>query len=252
MAGLSSPSDGLGQRPATGPGQYAYAFDFDVMHPYMVRAFTPFFREGTLLELGSGTGMLTTRLRGLFDAVTCVECDDAAVVAAAATLGDAVTLVRAPVESVQLDGRFDNVVVTHVLEHLDDPVAVLRRVADEWLADGARAFLACPNAHAPSRQIAVRMGLLSHATAVTEAERAHGHRRTYTLEALEQDALAAGMRVLHRSGIFFKALANYQWDRLLGTDVISEGYLDGCYALGQQYPDLCSSVFVVCEARGRP
>ncbi|HBH16061.1 MAG TPA: class I SAM-dependent methyltransferase, partial [Leclercia adecarboxylata] len=23
--------------------QYAYGFDFDVMHPFMIRAFTPFF-----------------------------------------------------------------------------------------------------------------------------------------------------------------------------------------------------------------
>lgn len=46
--------------------------------------------------------------------------------------------------------------------------------------------------------------------AVTEAERLHGHRRTYALDTLERDAVAAGLRVVHRSGIFFKALANFQ------------------------------------------
>ena len=60
-------------------------------------------------------------------------------------------------------------------------------------------------------------------------------------------AQAAGLKVVHRSGIFFKALANFQWDRLLNTDIISEEYLDGCYKLGQLYPDLCSSIFLVCE-----
>jgi hypothetical protein len=53
--------------------------------------------------------------------------------------------------------------------------------------------------------------------------------------------------VSQRSGIFFKALANFQWDRLLNTDIISDEYLDGCYKLGQQYPDLCSSIFLMCE-----
>jgi hypothetical protein len=53
--------------------------------------------------------------------------------------------------------------------------------------------------------------------------------------------------VRHRSGIFFKALANFQWDRLLKTDIISKEYLEGCYQLGQQYPDLCSSIFLMCE-----
>lgn len=36
--------------------QYAYNFDFDVMHPFMIRAFTPFFKPGNLLELGSFKG----------------------------------------------------------------------------------------------------------------------------------------------------------------------------------------------------
>jgi hypothetical protein len=94
------------------------------------------------------------------------------------------------------------------------------------------------------------MGLIDHNSAVTPAEAEHGHRRTYALDTLEQDAVAAGLRVVHRSGIFFKALANFQWDKLLQTDIISREYLDGCHALGQQYPDLCSSIFLVCE-RGR-
>ena len=45
-----------------------------------------------------------------------------------------------------------------------------------------------------------------------------------------------GLKVVHRSGIFFKAFANFQWDKLLQTDIISKEYLDGCYQLGQQYP----------------
>lgn len=52
---------------------------------------------------------------------------------------------------------------------------------------------------------------------------------------------------MRRSGIFFKALANFQWDRLLKTDIISKEYLEGCYQLGQVYPDLCSSIFLLCE-----
>ncbi|HNN71945.1 MAG TPA: hypothetical protein PKG89_11920, partial [Ferruginibacter sp.] len=89
------------------------------------------------------------------------------------------------------------------------------------------------------------------ALANTPAEAAHGHRITYTLDTLERDARAAGLKVIHRSGIFFKALANFQWDRLLNTDIISDAYLEGCYDLGQVYPDLCSSIFLLCE-KGKP
>ena len=230
--------------------RYAYGFDLDVMHGYMVASFLPFLRPGRLLELGSYEGALTERLLPYFERVTCVEASDVALERARRRLRDGATLVHGTIETVALPERYDDVVLTHVLEHVDDPVAVLRRVEGEWLAPDGRAFVACPNAHAASRQIAVRMGLIDSATAVTEAERAQGHRRTYTLETLERDAVAAGLRVIHRSGIFFKALANFQWDRLLATDIISREYLDGCFALGQQYPDLCSSVYVVCETGG--
>ena len=134
-----------------------------------------------------------------------------------------------------------------MLEHLDDPVALLTRVHEEWLAPGGHLFVACPNANAPSRQIAVKMGLISHNTAITSSEWAHGHRCTYTLDTLERDAKAASLNVVFRSGVFFKALANFQWDRLLPTDIISSEYLEGCYQLGQLYPDLCSSIVLVCE-----
>jgi SAM-dependent methyltransferase len=203
-----------------------------------------------LLELGSFKGDFTQRFLAYFDDVTCVEASDTALAQAKTKLGDRATLVHARFETATLPTRYDNIVLTHVLEHLDDPIAVLKRINDEWLADGGRLFLVCPNANAPSRQIAVKMGLISHNAAVTPAEAAHGHRCTYSLDTLERDAVGAGLNVVHRSGIFFKALANFQWDRLLQTDIVSEQYLEGCYQLGQQYPDLCSSIFLLCE-RGR-
>jgi N-acetylglutamate synthase-like GNAT family acetyltransferase len=227
--------------------EYAYEFDFDVMHPFMIRSFEPFFRSGSLLELGSFKGDFTRRFLEQFDDVTCVEASEFAIAEAKAKLGTKPNYIHSLFETVLLPKRYDNIVLTHVLEHLDDPVRVLKRINDEWLTENGRLFLVCPNANAPSRQIAVKMGLISHNAAVTSAELEHGHRCTYTLDTLERDATAAGLKVVHRSGIFFKALANFQWDRLLKTDIISKEYLEGCYMLGQQYPDLCSSIFILCE-----
>lgn len=227
--------------------KYAYSFDFDVLHPFMLRSFLPFFKQGSLLELGSYKGNFTKRFLPYFDDVTCVEASDVAIEDAKMMLGNKVKFVNALFENAKLPERYNNIVLTHVLEHLDDPVLVLKRINDEWLAEGGRFFLVCPNANAPSRQIAVKMGLITHNSAVTAAEAEHGHRCTYTLDTLERDAVAAGLKVVHRSGIFFKALANFQWDRLLQTDIISKEYLEGCYELGQQYPDLCASIFLMCE-----
>lgn len=231
----------------TSDHKYAYNFDLDVMHPFMLRSFKPFLKEGNVLELGSFKGDFTRRLADFFTDITCVEASGEAISEAKSKLGDKVNFLHSTFEEAQLGKKYSNIVLTHVLEHLDDPLLVLKRINDEWLDDNGRFFLVCPNANAPSRQIAVKMGLISHNSAVTPAEAEHGHLRTYTLDTLERDATLAGLKVVYRSGIFFKALANFQWDRLLATDIISNEYLEGCFALGQQYPDLCSSIFLMCE-----
>jgi len=231
--------------------KYAYGFDFDVMHPYMVRSFQPFFRGGNVLELGSYRGDFTRRLLPHFEDITCVEASDEALTVARERLGGRATFVHACFENVQLPRRYDNIVLTHVLEHLDDPVAILRRINEEWLSESGRLFLACPNANAPSRQIAVKMGMIEHNHAVTAAEHAHGHRCTYSLDTLERDARKAGLNVLSRGGIFFKPFANFQFDLLIKHAVIDQGYLEGCYALGMQYPELTASIYLVCTRQGQ-
>jgi len=207
--------------------KYAYSFDFDVIHPYMLKSFEPFFKKGNLLELGSFKGDFTRRCLPYFDEITCVEASDEAIIIAKNEFGDKVTFINSIFEEVSLPQKYDNIILTQ--------------------SDKGRFFLVCPNANAPSRQIAVKMGLITHNSAITPAEKEHGHHITYTLDTLERDAKKAGLKVVHRSGIFFKALANFQWDRLLQTDIISKEYLDGCFELGQQYPDLCSSIFLMCE-----
>ena len=227
--------------------KYAYNFDFDVMHPFILKSFIPFFKAGNFLELGSFKGDFTRKFIPHFDDITCVEASDEAIAIAKNEFGNKIKFVNGLFENTTLPTKYDNIVLTHVLEHIDDPVAVLKKINDEWLSDTGRFFLVCPNANAPSRQIAVKMGLISHNSAITTAEAEHGHKITYALDTLERDAKAAGLNVVHRSGIFFKALANFQWDKLLKTDIISSEYLEGCYQLGMQYPDLCSSIFLMCE-----
>lgn len=231
--------------------KYAHRFDFEVMHHYQLKSFLPFFVKGRALELGAHRGDFTQRLLPHFSSITCVDSAVESLDSAKQQLGNKVEFVPATFEKAKLAGKFENIFLMHVLEHVSDPVALLQRINGEWLAPGGRLFLTCPNANAASRQIAVKMGLISHCSAVTDAEREHGHHVTYSLDTLERVATQSGLRVVHRSGVFFKAFANFQWDRLLQTDIISPAYLDGCYALGQEYPDLCASIFLLCE-QGTP
>lgn len=227
--------------------KYAYDFDYDVIHPFMIKAFSPMFQKGSALELGCFQGRFTERLLPYFDKITCVEASGEALEIARERLGNNVQFVHGLFEEVKLQEKYDNIFLTHVLEHLDNRIELLKTINQQWLSDSGVLFLACPNANAPSRQIAVKMGLINHNTAVTEAERQHGHRITYSLDTLEGDAKKAGLHVVYRSGIFFKALANFQWDRAINEGIVSKEYLEGCYELGQAYPDFCSSIYCICR-----
>ena len=63
----------------TSDHKYAYNFDFDVMHPFMLKSFIPFFKDGNFLELGSFKGDFTKRFLPYFNDITCVEASDEAI-----------------------------------------------------------------------------------------------------------------------------------------------------------------------------
>lgn len=225
-----------------------YAYDFDnVLRTYMMQTVLNYRPGGKVLEMGCFKGEFTEILTRHFNDITVIEASDELLNYTRDRVAKHVKFIHSTFETFDGGEKYDTIFLMHTLEHLDDPVGVLKKVR-AWLTPEGRLFLICPNANAPSRQIAVKMGLITHNSAITPAERDHGHRNTYSLDTLEREAYEAGLTTLHRGGIFFKALANYQFDKLMNTDIISKEYLDGCYQLGMIYPDLCASIYVVCKA----
>lgn len=224
--------------------KYAYGFDY-IMHQFMMRTFLLFEPEGNVLEMGSYHGAFTKVITDHFFDVTVIEASDECIAIAKKNLPSSVKFIHATFEEARLSTTFENIFLLHTLEHLDSPTELLKK-AKSWLSDKGKFFIVCPNANAPSRQIAVKMGLIPFNTAITPAEKEHGHRNTFTLDTLEQQAREAGLRIHHRGGIFFKGLANFQLDKAIETGIISKEYLEGCYQLGMVYPDLCSSIYLIC------
>lgn len=225
--------------------KYAYEFDY-ILRNYIVKTLKPHFTKGRTLEMGCFEGVFTKTLTTFFDDVTVIEgSSDLIEVARKNTQGKNVKFINGMFEDVTLDGKFDNIFLMHTLEHLENPTLVLKKISS-WLSDNGNLFLVCPNANAASRQIAVRMGIIDHNSAVTEGEFQHGHRKTYSLDTLEHEVKTAGLNVTARGGIFFKPFANFQFDKLLDGKIIDQNYLDGCYSLGMIYPDLCASIYTIC------
>ena len=75
-------------------------------------------------------------------------------------------------ENFETELKFDNIVLGHVLEHVEDPVAILQK-ARTWLSEDGVILAAVPNARSLHRQAAVLMGLLSYEEDMNEADCIH-------------------------------------------------------------------------------
>ena len=224
-----------------------YSYDFDArIRGYAIRTFSPYFSGGRALELGCHKGDFTRRLFPFFKDITVVEGSRDMAAFTSVRVGGRAKVLQGDIETVELEGTYDAIFLINVLEHTEDPGLVLRRIKS-WLSLNGWAFILVPNAYAPSRQVAVKMGLLEKETGVTEGEYTHGHRRTYTAGALGREALEAGLSIQNAGGLFFKALANYQFDLLMEKEeVITEEYMEACYQLSERHPQLCASLYLIC------
>lgn len=225
--------------------KYDYNFDF-IVREYMMRSFKPFFKKGAALELGCHEGDSTRLFSGYFDDMTVIEASSDSIAIAQNQVPESVTFIHSTFENVVLDRKYDSIFLINTLEHIDDSIDTLKRIKS-WLSPTGQFFVMVPNADAPSRQIAVHMGLLPTNNSVSPREWEHGHRRTYSFDTLESDLRTAGLKATHRGGLMFKALANFQLDKALEAGIIDENYIEGIYNLGMVYPNLCSSIYMICE-----
>jgi SAM-dependent methyltransferase len=96
-----------------------------------------------LLDVGCGEGQLLRRAQKHFD-VHGVDVSEAGVAAARAALGREVAQVASAAQLPFADGAFDVVTCLDVLEHIDDPLVVLREI-HRVLADGGAFLFSTPN-----------------------------------------------------------------------------------------------------------
>lgn len=209
---------------------------------YSARVLLRHARGGSCLELGPAEGLMTRELRTRFDDLTVVEGAEAFCAQIRAHLPD-VHVVHGLFEAYAPARTFDTIVLGHVLEHVIEPQALLRRIAG-WLAPGGVILAAVPNARSVHRQAAVIMGLLEEEHAMNEADRHHGHRRVYDPESLRAEFLRAGLAVEHFGGYWLKPLSNGQLDAGWTPEMT-----DAFFRLGERYPDVAAEIYVAATRR---
>lgn len=154
----------------------------------------------TGVDVGCGAGLLTEPLARLGAAMTGVDAAGENIGAArahAAAGGLAIDYVAGGIED--LAGRtFDLVVSMEVIEHVSDPAAFVRGLA-EALAPGGLMVLSTPNRTALSRLAMITFGEGTGAI----PKGTHDWSRFLNPEELEGLLAGAGLRAIHRAGLSF-------------------------------------------------
>jgi SAM-dependent methyltransferase len=164
------------------------------------------------------------------------------------------------IEDLDLTERFSTVTMLELLEHVIDPVALLRKAAS-FLAEDGVMIVHVPNSLAINRRLAVLMGSLESCEELSPFDlQIVGHRRSYSLKTLCDDIEAAGLRAVKSGGIFYKTLSTPQMDWFLKTGLWEEGgfgwgrvggpkkdwkaaFCRASYELGKQHPNDCNIIY---------
>lgn len=143
-------------------------------------------KPGKLLDVGCGSGTLLHRMHNLSWSATGVDFDATAVENAKARYGSEATIVHSDLFSARFpDFFFDAVTVSHVIEHVPDPVALLGE-ARRILKRGGRLVITTPNLESYGH------GKFRDCWWGLDAPR---HLQVFTLPALQECARKAGFQV---------------------------------------------------------
>jgi 2-polyprenyl-3-methyl-5-hydroxy-6-metoxy-1,4-benzoquinol methylase len=152
------------------------------------------------------------------------------------------TVVQSLFEDFVPSAPFNTIVLGHVLEHVDNPVQLLRK-AGSWLAPGGVICCAVPNARSLHRQAAVMLEILETVDSLNPTDLHHGHRRVYDPDRFRDDFLTAGLRLRHTGGYWIKPLSNRQMEEAWTPEMI-QAFME----LGERYPDIAAEIYIIASA----
>jgi 2-polyprenyl-3-methyl-5-hydroxy-6-metoxy-1,4-benzoquinol methylase len=216
-------------------------------------------RGRSLLDMPCGDGSLTAVLSSRFERIVGLDASSKHLALARQNVPKA-EIHESLIEDFETTERFDTITMINVLEHVEDPVAVLKKAAS-LLADGGILMVHVPNAAAVNRRLAVKMGTLTHCEELSPFDiNVAGHRRSYSLATLSDDIRAARLRIESTGGVFYKMLSTPQmdwflknglwetggfgWGRVGGPDLDwKQEFCRACYELGKEQPEDCNVIY---------
>lgn len=146
-------------------------------------------------------------------------------------------------ESFTTSERFEIIEAGFILEHVDDPAFVLRRL-HQFLAPGGRIFIAVPNARSLHRLLGHKAGLLEDMYVLSSSDLALGHKHYFDLNSISELVRAAGFKITKTEGLLLKPFTTGQLNTLNLSPVVWQALLQ----VSVDYPDISNAIYLEATA----
>lgn len=194
--------------------------------------------NSSILELGPAEGTMTDILADIYNDYTIVEA-----------VSEFCEVIKKNHKHIEVNNclfenfntsrKYDVIVLGHVLEHVENPIELLKKVKT-WVKPNGLILAAVPNSNSIHRQAAVLMGLLKEQNELGETDKLIGHRRVYNIEQLKSDFDKSKLSIYKYGGYFLKPLTNKQIEEQFSFEMI-----DAFMQLGENYPEIAAEIYVI-------
>jgi len=152
-------------------------------------------------------------------------------------------------ETFKTDEKFDTINMTMLLEHVDNPVSLLKHLK-KYLAPMGRIIIHVPNSNSITRRLGVLMGIIPSLSHISKKEKDfYGHKRVYNLSSLIKDCEKADFYDIEFGGILYKPLPNKDLWTLCkkNGNKWTRDFLIALDKFGEGREDECANIYVVCN-----
>lgn len=199
----------------------------------------------TVLDVGCGVGQFTYLFLRKFKTVVGLDPNEKYIKVAIKN-NPKIIFIQGYGETFETEMKFDTINMTNLLEHVDDPVKLLKNCKNH-LRQGGRIIAQVPNANSIARRLGVLMGIISNIEHISKKEREfYGHQRTYTVETLMQDVLSAKLKVLDIGGILYKPLPNEMLEKICQEKGKKwrNRFIDALIEFGEDWKEDCAELYI--------
>ena len=235
---------------------------YEILGHFQVKAVIDIVHGRSLLDLACGDGFLTVMLSEHFERVVGVDAWEQAIEKARRHCPKA-TFCASTIEQFDIKEKFDVITMINVMEHVDDPIEVLKKAAS-FLETEGKLVVQVPNAKATNRRIGQKMGVIDDLYELSDWDiDVAGHKRYYDMDMLTGHLQESGLKVMNKGGFLFKTLSTPQIEWLLQEGPWQSGqfgwggedkdedwrfkFCNALYEMGKEYPEDCNLIYAVAK-----